>query len=559
MVAEQQRYCITFNGCVYNYLELRDELRGRGFTFRTESDTEVVLAAYMAWGPACLDRLNGMFAFAIWDEDKDQLFCARDRLGIKPFYFVTSDQGFMFASEPKALLASGHIRREAYVPAVQDYLIFQSPLSDATMFSGIQRLAPGTFLCVDGAGHNIEKRQYWNLTHQPTSESDGDAEVEALAWLLNDAVRLRTRSDVPIGTHLSGGLDSSFIAGSAAGQSEAVRSAFVGAFDETGFDESSYARVVAAEANLKLLETRPSVDQFPDALEKIAWFMDEPSAGPGVFPQYMLSELASRHVKVTLGGQGGDEVFGGYMRYLACYLEECLIGAIREPNGHYPEQLSSLSKNLSALKSYEPLLKHYWNEGIFDPPADRYFHMLDRSGDMAFIDTSDWHDTRNRFDDVFDASDASGFLDRILDFDLRVHLQGLLQVEDRVSMAWGLESRVPLLDHRIVEFMAKVPASRKFRDGEPKSLFKRAIGSQVPPAILQRTDKMGFPVPLQKWFAGPLRDYVCDILLSTRARTRGIYDGARLETHLLEEADFGRGVWGLLNLELWFRTHIDAS
>jgi len=556
---------ITFNGCIYNYRELRKELEERGHSFATQTDTEVILVAYAVWGSDCVERFNGMFAFAIWDERAGTLFCARDRLGIKPFYYIQDQHGFAFASEIKALLAVPGVTAAVDEGALQDYIVMQAPLGEQTLFAGIKRLQPGCWMELDNQGAVLEHKQYWRLAFTPT-DTGGDAEqLEQLKSLLDDAVRLQMRADVAVGTHLSGGLDSSFITGAAAALVEKGSvHAFAGGFDTPGFDETDYAKLVALETRVMLHEVRPSAADFADSLEKICWHMDEPTAGPGVFPQYMVSRLAADHVKVVLGGQGGDEIFAGYARYLVCYLEECLKGAVEETadKAHYAATLASIIPSLPILQQYTPLLRHFWSDGLFGSHAERYYHMLDRSSDLQGLyapEVMAGAGTRERFDGVFADTDALSFLDKIINLDTRVHLQGLLQVEDRVSMAWGLESRVPLLDHRIVEFMAQVPVVHKFRNGETKALFKQALQGRVPGPVLKRKDKMGFPVPLHEWLKGDLREFVGDLLLSERARSRGLYNLSAVEQALAGEAAFGRGIWGLMNIELWHRQFIDAA
>jgi asparagine synthase (glutamine-hydrolysing) len=347
---------------------------------------------------------------------------------------------------------------------------------------------------------------------------------------------------------------------------QATLKTFIGAFpDGPAYDERPWAREMARHAHTEPFEIVLGQADFVASIEKIVWHMDEPAAGPGVFPQHAVSAMAARHVKVVLGGQGGDELFIGYARYLIAYLEECIKGAIEETadRGHYVATLSTIVPSLPTLQNYIPMLRSFWQRGLFEPAGHRYLQLIDRLGEVVSVLSPDVaidsDATLAEFSKIFDHPCAASMINRILYFDVKTHLQALLQVEDRTSMAFGLESRVPLLDHRLVEFMARVPPAVKFRDGRLKHLFLAAVRGLVPEAIASRKDKMGFPVPISSWFRGPLRELLHDTLGSARARTRGIWDTDGLLTRLDREPAFGRVAWGALSLELWFRRFIDAQ
>lgn len=559
---------ITFNGCIYNYLELAQTLRSKGHQFKTYSDTEVIIHAYEEFGEDCLKYFIGMFAFAIWDERKKKLFCARDRMGVKPFYYYHQRGTFAFASEIKALLRTGFMPKAPNPHAIQEYLVFQTTLQESTMFQNINKLLPGHYMIVTDNGTEITTtiHKYWDLSFNIDFSHTEEYFVDRLRVLLDDAVKIRLRSDVSLGAHLSGGLDSSTVV-SLASMMNVTGSqikTFTGAFDEgEKFDETRYARLVAQSVGSEYLDIYPTEHDFVDSLSKIMFYMDEPSAGPGVFPQFMVSQLASQHVKVVLGGQGGDEIFAGYTRYLVGYLEECLKGSIEgtDKTGEYAATLASIIPNLPMLKQYIPMLKNFWKDGLFEPQDRRYFRLMNRSGDAVGMYNSDFQIDQDRvfesFRNIFMGSNAGSFLNKMLYFDMKVHLPALLHVEDRVSMAWGLESRVPLLDHRIVEFMASVPPTIKFKNGEPKYLFRKVIRNLIPDEVLNRQDKMGFPVPLHKWYKTSISGFVKEVLLDQKARERGLYNTVELEKKINNENDFGRSVWGALNLELWYKTFID--
>jgi len=565
--SEDQTIWITFNGCIYNYLELGAILRQKGHRFRTYSDTEVILHAYEEYGEECVHKLIGMFAFAIWDGTKQRLFCARDRLGVKPFYYWQQRNSFIFASEIKALLATDIVSRNVDREALQEYLTFQAPVSANTLFAGINKLLPGHRMTVDNNGRVLSLDKYWDISFEPDVEHTEEYFVDHLRLLLKDAVKIRLRSDVPLGTHLSGGLDSSTIACLASsyyGSGEPVHT-FTGAFSEgKEFNETKYADIVAQDIGAITHLIEPTASDFLKLLPKIIFHMDEPAAGPGVFPQFMVSKLAAENVKVVLGGQGGDEIFSGYARYLVGYLEECLKGAIEQTSetAKYAATLSSIISSLPMLQQYIPLLRTFWQEGLFEPMEERYFRLMDRSAASKEIFNADvftgHENVKTKFNEIFLGSDATSFLNRMLYFDLKVHLPALLHVEDRTSMSWGIESRVPLLDHRICEFIAHVPTTIKFKNGEPKYLFKKAIKNIIPDKILERKDKMGFPVPLQQWYRSELKEFVQDTLLGSRAVQRGIFNTVQLEKTIHKEQSFGRAVWGALCLEMWFQEFIDA-
>ncbi len=557
---------LTFNGCIYNYQELAQTLARKGHRFKTHTDSEVIVHAYEEWGEECIDKFIGMFAFAIWDGRKKKLFCARDRLGIKPFYYWMGGGSFVFASEIKALLVIGLFRPESNRYALSEYLTFQAPLGEKTLFKGVYRLLPGHTMTVDASGEIISKKKYWDLEFSIDRGHALDYQVDHLRLLLSDAVKIRLRSDVPLGAHLSGGLDSSAIVALASELNDGTEAlqTFSGGFSHgKEFDETFYARLVAERVGARYHEIRPTAEDLISTLPKIIYHLDEPAAGPGVFPQFMVSKLASENVKVVLGGQGGDELFAGYARYLVAYLEECLKGAIEETEdtAEFVATLQTIIPNLTLLKQYKPMLRGFWGKGLFDTQDKRYFQLMDRSVGAQEIFHPEFFQNREEifdsFKGIFYGSDASSYLNRMLYFDLKVHLPALLHIEDRTSMAWGLESRVPLIDHRIAEFIAGVSPVNKFKGGEMKYLFKRAIKNTVPNEILARKDKMGFPVPLHLWFKGPLKDFIHDTLLSEKARNRGIFKARELEAAVVNEQAFGRSIWGALCLELWFQTFID--
>lgn len=559
---------LAYNGEIYNYLELRNQLRSRGHGFTTQSDTEVLLRSYLEHGLDCLLELNGMFAFALHDRRRGRLIAARDHFGIKPLYYCVTESAVLLASEIKALLAHPQVRPRVDECALQDYLTFQYVHGQRTLFAGIHELPPGHHLTVDLVTGALTLARYWDLSFPVDTHHTEEYFVERLRWLLEDTVTQQLRSDVPLGSYLSGGTDSSLVTILAARHYPDQMQCFTGAFPEgPEFDESPYAREVAETCGARLTLVHPSQEEFIDLLPRLIYHMDQPAAGPGLFPQYIVSRLAAQNVRVCLGGQGGDEIFGGYARYVVAYLEQALKGAIFETNeeDEHIVSLASILPNLPYLKSYVPMLRRFWHEELFEPMNRRYFRLIDRSEGSLDLFSADFRARYDReavfarFAEIFDHPDTRSYINKMTHYDLVTGLRSLLQVEDRVSMAVSLESRVPLLDRRIAELIASMPPALRFKGGEMKYVLKRAAGSLLPPRILARKEKMGFPVPLHLWMRGRAGDFFRDVLLSQACRERGLYDMAVIESLLDREEPFGRRLWGLLNLELWQRQFIDAA
>lgn len=558
---------IVFNGEVYNYVELRDELAGRGHAFETASDTEVILRAWREWGPDCVRRLNGMFAFALYDRARREVLFARDHFGVKPLYLHADGARVLFASEVKALLASGDVRAEAERGALPEYLTFQHVQGERTLFRGVTRVLPGEYQLWDLSAGACRRVRYWDPCFRVDESRDEGSYTEELAALLRDAVRLQMRADVPVGAYLSGGTDSSVVTALASRVASSPLHTFTGRFDEgAAFDESPYALAMAEACGATPHVVTATETSFVDLLPTLAYHMDEPVAGPGLFPQYVVSREAARHVKVVLGGQGGDEIFGGYVRYLVAYFEQAIKGAVYESNdeGEHIVSLASILPNLPALRQYAPMMQHLWRSGLFDAMDRRYFRLIDRTeGSLALYAPElraswDAEAIFERFREVFHHPETRSYYNKMTHYDLFTSLPALLHVEDRVSMAASIESRVPLLDHRIVDLVARMPPWMKFRGGELKCSLKRATEGLLPDVVAQRKDKMGFPVPLHLWARGRSREFFADLLLSKRCRERGLFDPAEVERLIAGGAAFGRQLWGALSLELWHRTFLDA-
>lgn len=569
MYSSDGRYVIVYNGEIYNYQEIRQTLVQQGVLFHTHSDTEVLLYLLINEKKNAVHRLNGMFSFFFYDTETKEWIAARDHFGIKPFYYVTNDDEFIFASEIKALLCHPLISSERNDFALQQYLTFQFCLGPETLFKNVKRLEPGHIL--HGAGSKILSDQcYWDTKYEIDNYHTEEFFLDRLRSSIEDSVRLQLRSDVPLGAYLSGGIDSSLICVLASRFLGDNFPMYHGRFAEgPEYDESEYAREIISHTKGAYHEIIPTPSDFVDVMPRLIYMLDEPVAGPGVFPQFVVSKLASQDVKVILGGQGGDEIFGGYARYLIGYLEQALKGAIfqTQEEGRHLVTLETIIPHLPVLKEYLPLLSQFWNKGVFEDMDARYFHLIDRNPEISnnlssdIVDAMDKEKLFNEFKKIFNNPDTKSYINKMTHFDQKTALQALLQIEDRVSMSVSMESRVPLLDHRIVDLMTTMPPPLKFQGGQPKHILKKAIQTILPAKVMNRKDKMGFPVPLKKWMqGGPVRDFVTDILLSQRSLQRGIYNKKALENMVSGQSGVGaRALWGALSLELWHRCFIDAG
>jgi asparagine synthase (glutamine-hydrolysing) len=556
-MADDHGNVVCFNGEIYNYRDLRRELES-GYVFKTNSDTEVILAGYHKWGVRVLDKLRGMFAFALWDDREKVLLCARDRFGIKPFYYSTVGDNFIFCSEVKGVLP--------FLPSIetdpeglQEYFTFQLCLGEKTLFKGVEQIVPGHYLLIkDG---KMQRHKYWEAQFNLDWNHTKNYFRDRLTELLEDSVRYHLVSDVPVGCYLSGGVDSSIVASLAKKQlgSHAMK-AFTGKFSlGPEYDESRLARLTAQKSGIELHEIELGSSDFIDNMAKVIYHLDYPVAGPGSFPQFLVSKYASENVKVCLGGQGGDEIFGGYVRYLLAYFELCIKGAIDDTmhSGNFIVTYESIIPNLKSLQKYKPMMKEFWRTGLFEDRERRYFQLISRSEAIRPLIKDEYCDSEGvyeKFREIFCGQNVgkASYFDAMTNFDFKTLLPGLLQVEDRVSMAHGLESRVPLIDHPLIEFAATIPSNVKFENGALKLLLRETFGELIPKEILENKDKMGFPVPLGEWMKSDLHDFVSDVFASKKATQREyLKEGFKIEELISKQGKFDRNLWGLLSLELW--------
>jgi asparagine synthase (glutamine-hydrolysing) len=562
MSGENGAVTIVFNGEIYNYRELQPELEARGHVFRTSSDTETIVHAYEERGAACVENLRGMFAFAVWDARERELFIARDRVGKKPLFYTLTPRGtFVFGSELKSLLEHPEVEREIDPEALDAYLAFGYVPDPLSILRGIHKLPPGHHLTFKGGRVRVER--YWDFEYEITEQWSEEEYVEELRALLDESVRLRLIADVPLGAFLSGGVDSSAVVGLMARNTSRPVKTFSIGFREDSYDELHYARLTAKAFGTDHYEfvVTPEVCRVVDEL---AWHLDEPFADSSAIPTYAVSKLAREHVTVALSGDGGDELFAGYTRYA---IERKRANFARVPRLVRQGLMRPLSRRLP----HGAWGRNYLHNVSLDP-VSRY---LDSISFMAGLDklalyTEDFRARLNGAD-----APAALFrehaarvrtgdpLDTLLYLDSKTYLPGdILTKVDRMSMAVSLEARVPLLDHKLIEFVTRIPASLKMKGLETKHIFKRAVRGLVPDEILDRP-KQGFGLPIQKWINQELREYIRDILFSQRARERGYFKQSYVEL-LYDEHDRGRRdntghLWTLFMLELWHRTFADAS
>jgi len=503
MFNEDRSIVVVFNGEIFNFQDLRDELKDR-HEFKTKSDTEVIIHAYEEWGTDCLQHFNGMFAFALYDGER--LFIARDRLGEKPLYYADRTDGFLFASEVKSLLT----QIDSAPDLDEMFWAYDTAVGQGSLFRGIKTLPPAHYLVYDGK--RLEVKRYWDLVDLGEPIHDEKRAVKELRELLEDSVRLRMIADVPVGMFLSGGLDSALIA-CLSGPQLAYSCHFpLG----PAFDEIEYARAVAKRANIELVEITPDFSDMRDGLKKIIWNLDMPVATASPLGEFALAKAASERVKVILGGQGSDETFGGYVRYLLMNLEHSMATA--------PQ-----------LASYHDLARYFWSENTFTEPANRYFQLISRS------DTGPG-EPRDLVHRLF--SRHKGLVDRMGYADLHLSLPSLLQMNDRAASAYGLENRCPFLDHRVVEYGFRMSNNLKIDGFTTKSVLRKVARGLVPDEVIDRKDKKGLVVPFHRWITGELSVWSRELIDSLKNR---IELGGKQN-----RGEFDRHTYTLVCLELWF-------
>lgn len=558
MFTENERYAIVFNGEIYNYRDLKVDLESKGYHFRTNSDTETILHAFEEYGSECVQHLRGMFAFAIWDFEGEELFLARDRVGKKPlFYAKLPDGSFVFGSEIKSMLLHPNIVKDIDTRALDSYLTFGYVPENQCIFRDIRKVQPGCFLKLSGGTY--KESQYWTF---PLSQDAGIPQDDLIAELretLEESVRIRMISDVPLGAFLSGGIDSSVVVGLMSRISaEPVKTFSIG-FNEDTFNELKYARVAAQHFDTDHHEFIVTPD-LVSIVDDLVWHFDEPFADPSSLPTYMVSKLAREHVTVVLSGDGGDELFAGYSRYLT-YLS-------RSWSDRLPSTVKRFTNFLADIIPENTPGKFFLNN-VSLAPIDRYIDMVShfnrsrrqRLYSKAALErlNGSFGYGESEFSSIASANFAEDPLGHLLKLDSVTYLPSDVMVKvDRMSMASSLEARAPLLDHKLIELAAKVPTSMKLEGIETKAILKKAVTGLVPNEILYR-QKQGFGVPIVEWINLELRERIRETLLEGRA-AREYFDRSYIE-HLLDEHKAGRrdhaySLWLLFMLELWMNRYL---
>jgi len=564
MANEDESVWIVYNGEIYNHAALRPRLEACGHRYRTRSDTETILHLYEEEGPRCVERLEGMFAFAVWDRARERLLLARDRLGIKPLYYAWTGQELVFASEIKAILAGNTVRPAFNTAVVPEFLANRFVAGAETFFRGVSKLQPGCTLTWSRAD-GLEERRYWSV---PTEIDDAGALPDVAREVrtrLEAAVRSHLMSDVPLGVFLSGGLDSSGLAALMAPMTtEPIRTFSVG-FADADANELGYARLMARTVGAVHHDVTVSPAEFFDALGQLVWHEDEPIAFTSSVPLYFVSRLAREHVKVVLTGEGADELFLGYNRYRVTawnarlgrvyerLLPPALRASVRSWVGRQPFPLRRYAARTFLALEAEPRALFCENFAVFPTALQRGL-----LADAALLAARDpYREALRAY-----ADGAGDTLERLSRADLQTYLVELLMKQDQMSMAASIESRVPFLDHRFVEFAAALPARLKVRGWRTKAVLRTALRDLVPREILTRR-KMGFPVPVGRWLRGPFWPLVQELVLGRRALGRGLFQPAALrrlaEEHRTGAAEHGDRLWLLLNLEVWQRIFLDGE
>ncbi len=564
---EDRTLVILFNGEIYNHRLLREELVNKGHHFSTRSDTEVIVHLYEELGPRCLERLRGMFAIAIWDDKAQQLFLARDRVGKKPLYYAHLNDAFLFASELKGLLAEPKISRDIDYKALHDYLTFQYVPPPATIFKDIKKLEPAHYLLLKNG--SVETHRYWDLVYEPKTQITEAQALEQTFAMIEDAVKVRLESEVPLGVFLSGGVDSSAVVAFMRRHVTGELKTFSIGFEEEQFNELPYARQVAELFETKHEEfvVRPNTIEI---LPKLVWHFDEPYADFSALPTYYVAQITKKYVTVALNGDGGDESFLGYMRYRG-FSAFNRYGKIPRPIRSLliRPPVNLLCKIFPNSTFFEKA--YYLNTASLYGPARLYAqtmvifrdYMKEKmyAPELAYLareyDSLDYTISR------FNEPQAKNLVEKKVRSDIMTYLHGdLLPKVDRTTMAHGLEGRSPFLDQYVMEYAARLPLEIKFKNGILKYHLKQVLKDLLPHNILWRK-KQGFGVPIGEWFKDELFDFTRDILFSEQARSRGFFNMPYVEKMLYDHRhnrqNHHHRLWALLSLEVWCRTFLDRK
>jgi asparagine synthase (glutamine-hydrolysing) len=557
---------VIFNGEIYNYQDLRTELLAKGHTLKTKTDTEVLVHLYEEYGPQMVEKLRGMFGFALWDSATETLFLARDRVGIKPLYYCLTDRFLSFGSEIKAILADPDVQREVDPAVIDRFLTFYYVPGNETLFKNIFKLAPGSYLLARRG--KVQVQQYWDLNFGPKPSSlDLQTAQDQLTELLEETVRLHMISDVPVGFLLSGGVDSTAMMSFAAGKTDQPISSFTVGFGGSDIvDERPYARLAAERFGSRHYEMTIQASEFSDFLPAYVWHMEEPVCEPPAVALYYVSKLASQYVKVLISGEGGDEAFAGYSNYRNLLWLERLkstLGPARSIARHGLMGLNRIA-GYDKIAKYAPLLDQEPAAYYYSRTSSPYNFFNQSAADLYSRDFSSQVDKQWSTSPLrpwFEAAAGFGALDQMLYVDTKSWLPDKLLVKaDKMTMASSVELRVPFLDHRVLEFAATLPANLKLRGFTTKFLARKALSRRVPAEILNRP-KAGFPVPYESWLRKDLREWLKGLLLDRVTLNRGYFQRRAVE-YLLEQhrqsGRYSKELFSLAVLELWHRQFLKA-
>jgi asparagine synthase (glutamine-hydrolysing) len=567
MPNEDETIWIIYNGEIYNFPELREGLIEKGHIFRSRSDTETIIHLFEEHGIECLKCLRGMFAFAIWDEKNKSLFLARDRVGKKPLYYWYSPETFVFASEIKSILQDENYSREPDFTAIHHYLTYQDVPSPWTAFKGIKKLPPSHYLILSNG--RVEMKRYWKLSYLPKHKMGVRDMKNEIIERLKEAVRIRLISDVPIGAFLSGGIDSSAVVAMMSGiLNEPVKTLSIG-FKEEAYNELKYARMIAEKYKTDHNEFIVN-PKATDIIDKLVWHYNEPFADSSAIPTYYVSKLAREHVTVIMNGDGGDENFAGYGRYIANEFSRSMRRFLPAPVVRALLPFILIMPHGNDPRNFVWRLKRFLQEYIKSPEMRNAHWLCHFSTEMKnglytgdFLRQFSHIDSFGLIIDKYKEAEAETFLDKTLYTDVMMYLPDDLLVKvDVASMANSLEARSPFLDHEFMEFVARIPSGLKLRGRTTKYILKEALKGSLPDEVLYR-EKMGFAVPIDRWFRNELKEMAYDVLLSERAMCRGYFrkESVRkiLDEHISNKWNWQNHIWNLLMLELWHRMFIDRK
>jgi asparagine synthase (glutamine-hydrolysing) len=557
---------IVYNGEIYNHLEIRRTLETKGYIYKTNSDTETIIHAYEEYGEDCVHHLRGMFAFTIYDKRNEKLFIVRDRLGIKPLYYYDCGEFLIFGSEIKSLLVNDQVPRELNLDSLAEQMALKYTFDDQTMFKGVRKLLPGHVLTLSNG--DIKIRKYWDIDYAPPEHGKPESYyVDKFTEIFDESVRMRLMADVPLGMFLSGGIDSAAIASRMSGMVEQPIKTFSVAFKERAFNEFEYSRQSAEQCGAERHEITMTPDAFMGELPHMIYQEDEPIAHPSSVALYFVAKLARDHVKVVLTGEGSDELLGGYERYYQTLNNMKFGKFIPSPLRNYLfRPLINLLPDKFPHKNKAIRTTVYLDDDIDTIFLDNYSTFSRSMQKTLYADGVlngfNFEKLYYNYHAIYHNCNSDTKLNRLLYADIKTYLLELLMKQDQMSMAASIESRVPFLDHKLVEFSATLPLEMKIKGFDTKRILRMAMKDKIPAPILSRSKK-GFPVPIEKWFRHDYKHVVEDILYDERTRKRGIFNYKMVEKiikcHQSGHKNYSDQIWTLINFELWQRIFLDRE